>query len=166
METGSSGKWRISVCGLNCADCDIHSAGHGNEKMRDEIIEWFRKERNETLKPEQIRCEGCIGPLDVHWSPQCKMMLCAKKRGLQHCFNAKNSHAQALTNSAQTVYLITRGPSRNRRGWKKSGSKRGLRSRGGKTTPNSVHKNSFSPLRYTWKHVLRICSGTHYVQAR
>jgi len=89
METGSSGKWRISVCGLNCAACDIYSAGHGNDKMRDEILEWFKKERNEALEPEQIRCEGCTGPLETHWSSQCKMMLCAKKSGLQHCFQCE-----------------------------------------------------------------------------
>ena len=84
------GKWSISVCGLNCAKCDIYSASHGNEKLRDEIVEWFKKERNETIKPEQVRCEGCRGPLDAHWSPDCKMMLCARKRGLQHCFQCED----------------------------------------------------------------------------
>jgi hypothetical protein len=75
----NSDKWLISVCGLNCAKCDIHEAGHGDKKLRDEIIEWFRKERNETVKPEQVRCEGCTGPLIRHWSPDCKMMLCKKE---------------------------------------------------------------------------------------
>ena len=79
-------KWLISVCGLNCAMCDIYQAYQGNEKLRDEIVEWFRKERNENVEPEQIRCEGCKGSLKVHWSPNCKMMLCARKRGLQYCF--------------------------------------------------------------------------------
>jgi len=82
----NSKKWVISVCGLNCAKCDIYQADHGNEKLRDEIIEWFRKERNETVKPEQVRCEGCWGPLNIHWGSDCKMMLCARKRGLQYCF--------------------------------------------------------------------------------
>ena len=30
-------EWLISVCGLNCAKCDIYQAGHSNEKLRDEI---------------------------------------------------------------------------------------------------------------------------------
>ena len=89
MRAENSEKWLISVCGLNCAKCDIYAAGHGNEELRDEIIEWFRKERNETVKPGQIKCEGCRGPFDTHWSPECKMMLCAKKKGLQHCFRCK-----------------------------------------------------------------------------
>lgn len=63
MKTEGSGKWRIAVCGLNCAECDIYSAGHGNERKRDEMLEWFKKERNETLEPEQIRCEDVQGHL-------------------------------------------------------------------------------------------------------
>jgi len=90
MKTKNMEKWSIAVCGLNCAKCDIYSASHGNEKLRDEIIGWFKKERNETIKPEQVRCEGCRGPLDAHWSSDCKMMLCAKKRRLQHCFQCED----------------------------------------------------------------------------
>jgi hypothetical protein len=69
--------------------CNIHQAGQGNEKLRDEIIEWFKKERNETVKPELIRCEGCRGSLDAHWSPDCKMILCARKKGVEYCFLCK-----------------------------------------------------------------------------
>jgi len=90
MGTASSGKWVISVCGLNCAKCDIYEASHGNEKLRTEIINWFKKERNEPIKPEHVRCGGCKASIDVHWSSECKMMLCAKKKGLQYCFQCKD----------------------------------------------------------------------------
>ncbi|TET64943.1 DUF3795 domain-containing protein [Candidatus Bathyarchaeota archaeon] len=90
MIAENSEQWAISVCGLNCAKCDIYRAFHGDEKLRDGIVEWFKKERNETVKPEQIRCEGCRGPFDVHWSPECKMMLCAKKKGLEYCFKCED----------------------------------------------------------------------------
>lgn len=83
-------EWDISVCGLNCAKCDIHQASYGNEKLLRETIEWFKKERNETIKPEQINCDGCRGSLKRHWSPECKMMLCAKNRGLQYCFQCED----------------------------------------------------------------------------
>lgn len=86
MTDSNSGEWDISVCGLNCATCDIYQASHGNEALRDEIMAWFRRERNEVVDPEQIRCETCRGSLDCHWSPECRMMLCAKERGLRHCF--------------------------------------------------------------------------------
>jgi hypothetical protein len=48
MTAENSEKWIISVCGLNCAKCDIYQAGHGN------------------------------------------MMLCAKERRLQHCFQCED----------------------------------------------------------------------------
>jgi len=90
MKTENSEKRSISVCGLNCAKCDIYLASHGNEKLRNEIIDWFKKERNKTIKPEQVRCEGCRGTLDTHWSSDCKMMLCAKNRELQYCFECED----------------------------------------------------------------------------
>ena len=83
-------KWSISVCGLNCARCDIYAAGHGDEEKRDEILEWFKKELDKTIKPEQVRCDGCRGSLEAHWSPDCEMMLCARKRGIQYCFECED----------------------------------------------------------------------------
>jgi len=41
-----SEEWNLSICGLNCAKCDIYEAGHGNEELRNRIIEWFKKERS------------------------------------------------------------------------------------------------------------------------
>ena len=96
MKVDISERWDISVCGLNCAKCDMYEAGHGNEKLRDEILEWFRKERNETLEPEKIRCDGCRSPLSTHWSPDCKMMLCAKKKSLQYCFQCRDFPCRIL----------------------------------------------------------------------
>lgn len=92
--------WEISICGLNCAQCDMYQAGHGNEKLRNEIVEWLRKERNETVKPEKIRCEGCRGPVDAHWSSDCKMMSCASKRKLVHCFQCEDFPCKTLTDFA------------------------------------------------------------------
>lgn len=90
MKGGSPEEWKVSVCGLNCVRCDIFLAGHGNEDLRREIVEWFRKERNETIRPEQVNCEGCRECLAVHWSPDCRMMLCATRRGVQYCFQCED----------------------------------------------------------------------------
>lgn len=89
LATKNSDEWLISVCGLNCAKCDIYCAGHGDKKALNEIVEWFKKERNEVIKPEQVRCEGCRGALEAHWSADCKMMLCATKKGLDYCFRCE-----------------------------------------------------------------------------
>jgi hypothetical protein len=81
-----SENWAVAYCGLNCAKCDIYEAAHGNTKLMEEIVNWFKEERKETVKPEQIKCERCRGPLDVHWSSDCKIMLCAKSKRVQYCF--------------------------------------------------------------------------------
>ncbi len=86
MPNESPGKWAVSICGLNCAKCDIYEAGHGNEELRDEIIEWFKKERHENIESDQVSCEGCRGSLDNHWSPECRILLCAKNKGIKYCF--------------------------------------------------------------------------------
>jgi len=51
--------WDISVCGLNCARCKLREKGE---------------------------CAGCRGPLDKHWSPDCKFLPCAKAKGHRYCF--------------------------------------------------------------------------------
>ena len=101
MTTKSSKKWAISVCGLNCAVCDMYQAGHGDAKLREEIVEWFRKERDENIKPEEVRCEGCRGPVALHWSPDCKMMLCAKNKEIEHCFQCKDFPCSLLKEFSQ-----------------------------------------------------------------
>jgi len=91
-----SEEWNLSICGLNCAKCDIYEAGHGNEELRNRIIEWFKKERSQTVKPEKITCEGCRGPIDRHWSSDCKIMLCAKKKGHEYCFQCSDFPCELL----------------------------------------------------------------------
>ena len=55
-----------------------------------ETIKWFREERNLELSEEDLVCKSCLGPLDVHWSPDCAMMLCAREKALKHCFQCKD----------------------------------------------------------------------------
>jgi hypothetical protein len=73
--------WNISVCGLNCAKCDIFQASHGNEEAMRVMLGFFKD-----AKPESIVCGGCRGPLDVHWSADCYFLACSKKKGLHYCF--------------------------------------------------------------------------------
>ncbi len=56
----ASEEWDISVCGLNCARC--------------------------TVRTENRECEGCRGPPERHWSPGCELLLCAREKGHDYCF--------------------------------------------------------------------------------
>jgi hypothetical protein len=101
MTVDDSGEWAISVCGLNCARCDIRQAGLGDESLRDEIQEWFREELDTIIEPEKIRCDGCRGPLESHWSPDCKMMNCARNRGHRYCFECGEFPCDKLEDFSQ-----------------------------------------------------------------
>jgi hypothetical protein len=127
--TEKSDRWLVSVCGLNCAKCDIYQAGHGNEKLREEMVEWFRKERNETVKPEQIRCEGCRGSLEVHWSPDCRIMLCAEKKALQYCFQCEDFPCKILEEFGSDGISHHKRTFGNLKRMKKSDLKDGLQSK-------------------------------------
>jgi hypothetical protein len=75
--------WNISVCGLNCAQCGL-----------------FKSKK----------CEGCRGPLDHHWSPNCRMQNCALIRGYDYCFECIDfpcEHVTAFANDGQPHHKIT-----------------------------------------------------------
>jgi hypothetical protein len=92
MENG----WNLSVCGLNCAVCDIMLAGKGDQDRLKEILDWFKEERGLDVEPEDIVCMGCRGSLDRHWSPDCGMMLCARSRGHDYCFQCSDFVCEKL----------------------------------------------------------------------
>ena len=87
-------KWLIAVCGLNCASCFMYyKRDQSDPDVQREIretIKWFGEERNLELSEEDLVCKSCLGPLDVHWSPDCAMMLCAREKALKHCFECKD----------------------------------------------------------------------------
>jgi hypothetical protein len=79
-------KWMISVCGLNCGVCDIFQAGKGDKEKLELIIDFFRKGRGINVDSSKIKCEGCRGNLENHWSPSCPMMQCSKLKKVDYCF--------------------------------------------------------------------------------
>ena len=82
------------MCGLNCAGCFIYyKRDQSNPDVQREIretIKWFCEERNLELSRKDLVCKGCLGPLNVHWSPDCEMMMCAREKGLKHCLECED----------------------------------------------------------------------------
>ncbi len=75
----------IAVCGLECHKCDIRKATT-DPKMTRSIADWFKKERNEDVKLEDIRCLGCKGDRAEHWSSDCWILqCCVDKKGQEFC---------------------------------------------------------------------------------
>ena len=86
-------EWDLAVCGLNCASCPIYLACHGDDDKREKLADHFK------CTPDKIICNGCrTEPLDTdhHWSPECKMLLCAREKGHEYCFECDDLPCQVL----------------------------------------------------------------------
>jgi hypothetical protein len=79
----------IAVCGLVCEGCDMMEATT-NPELAQKIADWFKRERNEDVAAEQIRCAGCKGDRDLHWSADCWILLCCvDQKGLDFCYDCE-----------------------------------------------------------------------------
>ena len=69
------------ACGLYCGACSIYRMykDHDTERLKRAAREVFH------CQPEDIRCEGCRGPLDELWSPQCQIRACTQEHGIAFC---------------------------------------------------------------------------------
>ncbi|MGC9399661.1 MAG: DUF3795 domain-containing protein [Anaerolineae bacterium] len=75
----------LAVCGLQCGECDIRRAGE-DATLAQQIATWFRRERGKEVAFQQIRCGGCRGPREAHWSAECWILhCCVDEKGLSSC---------------------------------------------------------------------------------
>jgi hypothetical protein len=76
----------LGACGIYCEKCDIRVAGERRDRATQErIANWIVENCSVECRASQIHCGGCWGPLDRHWSADCKVMLCARERGVTLC---------------------------------------------------------------------------------
>lgn len=118
MTVINSEEWVIAVCGLNCAKCDIYQASHGDEETRAKTIEWFRKELELDVDPE---CDACRGPLEHHWSPDCRFLSCAKEKGHRYCFECDDFPCEKLDEFSSDGYAHHRRTVENMKRMKEMG---------------------------------------------
>ncbi len=86
----------IGACGLLCDACDIRQAG-GDTRLAEEMATWFREERGEEVALEEIRCSGCKGDRESHWSPDCWILqCCVVERHLEFCCACEGFPCQRL----------------------------------------------------------------------
>ena len=88
---------QITVCGLNCGDCDIYQAG-SDPALAKNISDWYKRERNKDIPPAAIHCSGCVGDRAQHWSGDCEILKCAvDQRGLLFCSGCSEFPCERLT---------------------------------------------------------------------
>jgi hypothetical protein len=76
----------LGYCGIYCERCDIYlAAKNGDTEKQQEIADWINRHHSAQCTAAEIRCSGCRGPLEDHWSISCRVRLCASKRGVTTC---------------------------------------------------------------------------------
>jgi len=80
---------RISLCGLDCAQCPAFIATQNNDDvLRKKTAEKWAKEFNYPgIKPEDINCLGCLSlkePLFSHCH-ECGVRRCGLDKGVSNC---------------------------------------------------------------------------------
>ncbi|RKZ33641.1 hypothetical protein DRQ33_03845 [bacterium] len=79
----------IAVCGLICSECDIFRASE-NPQIAQDIAKWFKTEQGKDINIENIRCDGCRGNRNQHWSPNCWILkCCVDNRNLDYCYQCE-----------------------------------------------------------------------------
>jgi len=76
----------LGPCGIYCGTCDIYVASHtGNQEMQQRIADWIKEHAHLECDTTDVTCGGCWGRLEEHWSADCKILKCAKARGVRLC---------------------------------------------------------------------------------
>jgi hypothetical protein len=57
-------------------------------------------------EPDEIRCEGCRGPLDQRWSPDCHIRACADGHGVTFCYECADFPCEELASFSADRYEI------------------------------------------------------------
>jgi hypothetical protein len=92
----------IAVCGLVCGECKIHKATN-NPELAQEIADWLNGKTGREVDLASIRCEGCRGPRERHWSPDCWILrCCVDDRGLESCSACRDFPCASLEEWAAT----------------------------------------------------------------
>ena len=92
--------WDISICGLNCAKCDLYLASHGDDALQRNLLSWFKENLDSSI--ETISCEKCRGPANQSWFGDCKMRSCAMYKGFEYYFECYDFVCEYLEDFAST----------------------------------------------------------------
>ncbi len=97
----------ISVCGLNCGECDLYRAPSDPDAMK-RVLDWLNKDTPGRVKPEQVRCGGCLGDRETHWSGDCDILRCAvEDKSVKSCSRCDEFACDRLTQWASKSQRYT-----------------------------------------------------------
>ncbi len=75
----------FGACGLDCSKCEIYAATK-NRVLAEQLANWMQKVNNLYVDPRDVRCKGCRGDRECHWSANCWILQCCiDEKGLDFC---------------------------------------------------------------------------------
>ncbi|MFW9828464.1 MAG: DUF3795 domain-containing protein [Candidatus Thorarchaeota archaeon] len=92
-------KKEISVCGLNCMDCQIYQAPY-NKVLANKLVKMFHN-MWDNVKPEDFHCSTCRGKLSECWTKECWIRdCCVNDKKLNFCYQCKDFPCKGLEERA------------------------------------------------------------------
>lgn len=98
----------IAACGLDCETCPIRLLPF-DEEAAERVIGWYQEEgwleEDEGVSEALERgmcCQGCHGDRDLHWSPDCWILLCCvDEKDLNNCSECEEFPCDRLVDWSQ-----------------------------------------------------------------
>lgn len=79
---------KISVCGLDCGNCDIYNASN-NPEIAHQLVKQFQGAW-EDVKAEDFHCNGCRSNKTQCWTPDCWIReCCVNNKNLEYCYECQ-----------------------------------------------------------------------------
>ncbi len=78
----------VGACGNHCGGClDFRALVENDDALRNEAASNIKKELDEDVSLEQVRCEGCWCSIHNAWSAslECKIRQCVEAKGFTAC---------------------------------------------------------------------------------
>ncbi|NOX33142.1 MAG: DUF3795 domain-containing protein [Deltaproteobacteria bacterium] len=102
----------ISPCGLYCGVCAIYLADRdNNQKFKERLVNLYKGKipgkgtlpSSEDLKPEDIRCHGCLSNDRFVHCEQCEIRECTLKKGYTGCHQCNEFPCKYIENFPMAV---------------------------------------------------------------
>jgi hypothetical protein len=89
----------VAYCGIVCTDCRAFVATQKNDRELKEKVARAWSTETETLKPEDIDCDGCLtsGRRLLGFCRTCEVRRCGYEKGVENCAYCREYPCVKLT---------------------------------------------------------------------
>jgi len=79
-------KMLVAACGGFCGGCPDYLAYISNDgRLKRKLAQEFSEQFNMDIKPEDVGCLGCHGPIRKPWCASCSIRQCTEEKGILTC---------------------------------------------------------------------------------